>query len=278
MGDLPNDAIGFPYRSHFGSETGGALTASSLMTGVTSGAAHTKGAWTQMIASTAEDSGGLLLISPYIGVYAGWDIGIGAAGSETVLVSNLYWGAPGNAIPNWILIPVFIKKGTRIAMRFQDSGGGSTVTAGVVVLKTPVSGQNLRPVAWPTVAPTIGESAGYITATSLGTLLTCSASANTKGAYAQLIASTSKRTVCLIVGIGNTIAGDQHYLIDISTGAAASEVVLVANLCIWYSADQITVGTIPVMIPPGTRLAARAQCNLAGSKTCKCALVLLEVN
>jgi hypothetical protein len=270
--------MGFPYRSFYGSEIGGALEASTTYTVLTSGAANVKGAWVQLIASTAEDSGGMFLVLPYNGVFSGLDVGVGAAASETVLVPNIYVGCPGNAIPNWVFVPISVKKGTRVSARFQDSGGGNTLTIGVVMLKTPVSGQIFPPVDWPSVGPSIGESAGYLTASSVGTTLTASASANTKGAYAQLIASTAKRSVCMVVCIGQTGAIDQKFMVDIATGAAASEVVLVSDLGIWYSNDQVTVGTIAIMIPPATRIAARCQCNVTGSKVCRIAIVLLEVN
>jgi hypothetical protein len=276
MGDIVAEAVGFPYRSHFGSEIGGALEATTEYTTVTSGAANTKGSWTQLLAATAEDSAAMLLAFTYPGVMFGIDLGVGAAASETVLVPNIYVGCPGNALPHAILIPVFVKKGTRITARLQDSAGGNSMTLAVIMLKTPVSAQMLPLNTWPSIGPTIGESAGYLTSSSVGTTLTASASANTKGSYAQLIASTAKRSVCMLVFMGNTVI-DQKFFIDIATGAAASEVVLVSDLFIWYSSDQITPVTIPIMIPPGTRIAARCQCNLAGSKTIKACITLLEV-
>lgn len=276
MGDLPNVAIGFPYRSFYGSEMGGAIEASTTFTVVTAGAAHTKGSWTQLIASTAEDSSGMVLIFFQAYFMIGLDVGVGAAGSETVLVPNVYTGSPGWAVPWWVYIPISVKKGTRISVRVQSVAGGNTIQMGVLMLKTNASAQIFPPVDYPSVAPTIGESAGFLTASTAGTLLTASASAHVKGSYAQLIASTAKRTVAMIVCAGNPSNTDTNYMIDIATGAAASEVVLISDLPLRYTLDGISVTTIPIMIPPGARIAARCQSDV-GSRTVKIALVLLEV-
>ena len=91
------------------------------------------------------------------------------------------------------------QKGNEDRCSLSRCNGRKHITLGVIMLKTPVSGQMFPLVAWPSIGPTIGESAGYLTASSVGTTLTASASANVKGAYAELIASTAKRSVCMIV-------------------------------------------------------------------------------
>jgi hypothetical protein len=276
VGDLEDQIIGFPYVSHNQSEIGGAIEASTAYTTVTSGAANTKGAWMQLLAATAQDSGAMLLGYVYGSIGFGIDIGVGAAGAETVLVPNIYASSPGVAIPHTILIPIFVRKGTRIAVRCQDATGGGTITLGVIMLKTPVSGQMFPLRAWPSIGPTIGESAGYLTASSVGTTLTASASANVKGAYTELIAATAKRSVCMIVHLGIVPTVAIYYLVDIAIGAAASEVVIVPDLHVWHSNSQTTPITIPIMIPPGTRISARCQAS-TGSKTIQIAISLLEV-
>lgn len=224
------DAVGFPQRSHYSSEVGGAVEASTTGTTVTSGAANTKGSWTQLIASTAADSAGILLMGFYPGVRFGIDVGIGAAGSETVIVPNIFWGQPGNRFPLQTYVPVSIKAGTRIAVRAQDSSGGQTVPMLVAIFKAHHSGQTFPLRDYPTVASFLGESAGYLTATSVGTTITASGTTHVKGSWAQLIASTTKRTTAVVICMGAASGTDVRYFIDVGTGGAGSEVVLIPDI------------------------------------------------
>jgi hypothetical protein len=97
--------------------------------------AHTKGSWTQLIASTSYDAYGI-----WVGVdgifYANTataylvDIGVGPSGSEQVIVPNLdVWGAdsggPGMN-PRTFWFPVYIPAGSRIVARSQSVTANKT--------------------------------------------------------------------------------------------------------------------------------------------------------
>jgi hypothetical protein len=96
------------------------------------GTINTKGAWTQMVASTAVDIAGLFGVVGFNGdrsraAAAGMllDIGIGAASSEFVLVPNLAleWEATWDG-PNDVFfspVPAEVPSGTRVAARGQCS-------------------------------------------------------------------------------------------------------------------------------------------------------------
>jgi hypothetical protein len=102
---------------------------------------------------------------------------------------------------------------------------------------------------------------------SASVTVTASATPHTKGAWAELIASTSATaTGLLIFPSGSSATGnDTRMLLDIGTGAAASETVKVANI---PTGGLVAVGNgagpsmalyVPLAVPSGTRIAARIQ-------------------
>jgi hypothetical protein len=91
-----------------------------------------------------------------------------------------------------------------------------------------------------------------------------SATTETKGSFVQLIASTSNITKSMLIQLLANPNGAicKSYLIDIATGGAGSESVLIANLGAGVAGQyDITMNTwlVPVNIPAGTRLSARSQ-------------------
>ena len=86
---------------------------------------------------------------------------------------------------------------------------------------------------------------------------------NVKGAWVELVASTTydmtALETCVLVGS----AAACSMLVDIGVGPAGSEVVLVPDLYAeTHTSVPMTMGTrIPVKIPAGTRISARAQTN-----------------
>lgn len=98
---------------------------------------------------------------------------------------------------------------------------------------------------------------------------------NTKGAYSTLIASSAADATMLRVQFGNSFvtATQIQQLVDIATGAAASESVIIAN--IQAGSAGVVIGSaankgidlwFPVNIPAGTRISARMQ-DAVGSDT-----------
>lgn len=105
-----------------------------------------------------------------------------------------------------------------------------------------------------------------------------SASANTKGAWAELIASTSFPGSGLIVTIG--YRNTANMLIDIGIGAAASEIVIIGNL---LASTMMLMGVVkagamffPIFIPAGTRIAARCQSDSTSYKNCGVAVQIVQ--
>ncbi|NDD92541.1 hypothetical protein EBZ37_10695 [bacterium] len=99
----------------------------SAVTVTANTAAHTKGSWSQLVASTSANSS--LLFFEIINVATSGantatllDIATGASGSETAIVSNL---AIGGAFGALIAFPYKLASGTRLSARIQ-----SVVTGG----------------------------------------------------------------------------------------------------------------------------------------------------
>lgn len=119
------------------------LTASSSegTTITASGTTHTKGSYTTLIASTAEDSYSMAVLINNVGVASTnahmlVDIAIGGAGSEVVIIPNLMAGNAGvwaNAMGGGVMyhFPIGIPQGTRVSARCQASTASDT--CGVVV-------------------------------------------------------------------------------------------------------------------------------------------------
>lgn len=104
---------------------------------------------------------------------------------------------------------------------------------------------------------------GADTATSAGTPLTAATATNTKGAWTEIVASTTD-PIRLLIPFPSKPAGTANSgangLIDIGIGPAGSEVVILSNLRFESYSSEVFV-TIhpwaPCRIPVGSRIAAR---------------------
>lgn len=252
----------------------GAGTGSSRPTALTAPASlNTKGAWTELSSGLGVPANGFIVcLSTERAGAADWlfDIGIGAAGSEVVLVPNLYAGcttAQANELVS-IPIPIRIPGGQRLSMRYQASNITSEEARGLLLPygcgPHQFSGYELI------------EDLGTDTSDSGGTQVEPGGTANTKGSWSQLIASTANPYKAILVAIGNQARDTRSgasWLVDIGIGAAAAETTLVPNLpARVQAATDLPVprfhGPLPVHIPAGTRISARAQCsiNTAGDR------------
>jgi hypothetical protein len=88
------------------------------------------------------------------------------------------------------------------------------------------------------------------------------ATAHTKGAWTQIVSSTPSDTGLIVVNYNGTsgIATDASVLFDIGVGASGSEVVVASNIAVGGGAfSQTPHLSLPIFIPSGSRIAARAQ-------------------
>jgi hypothetical protein len=103
----------------------------------------------------------------------------------------------------------------------------------------------------------------------LGTTVTAGA-AHTKGAYVTLIAATAAATqsVCIMFTETQVAAARTDTLLDIAIGPAGSERVILPNILAgWRASARWNPGMLilPLYIPGGTRISARAQ-SITASK------------
>ena len=105
-----------------------------------------------------------------------------------------------------------------------------------------------------------------------GTTVTASSTANQKGNYATLIASTAFDSYGVWIVVFDNWSGDStdnRALLDIAVGPSNSETVVVPNLLSgqrsngWHS----PMGYFPVFIPAGSRISARTQAAVGSRAT-----------
>lgn len=251
MADWPLLAGGGPWPS------GGAVLASSGGTSVTTGAANVKGSFATLVASTASASDAIMVsLSTASSTRSHLvDIAIGAAAAEVVIIPNLLIATLGNDTALF-LFPVRIPAGVRISARAQSTAASAVVTVSV----------NLTSDGFALSSP-LGRVTAYGTATasSGGISTDPGGTANTKGAWAELTASTTYPTRSVIMAYSNQANGTRtsgKHLFDLAIGASGSEIVVLGDLRV----DQSTLSVfprctppLPLTLPAGVRFAARQQ-------------------
>lgn len=244
-------------------ETNGATLASSRGTPITA-AGPSKGSWVEIAASISFDYSAVIINSCSEAVGSNKlyliDVGVGVSGNERVVIEDLFLDASkvqGHMGKNFVL-PIGIASGARIAIRVQCAGGGFVTNHIVIGL---AGGFLFQPgfsrlLAW-------GETGGV-----RGTTVDPGAVLNTKGSWTEIIASTFKDIGGLMIVIGDdnsgTKSGTTRCLVDLAIGASGSELIILADLAnmAGTGVDQRRprlLGPVPIDIPAGTRIAARAQ-------------------
>jgi hypothetical protein len=236
---------------------------STLGAAVVAGAANTKGAYTELFASTAFDVETIVVcvtevtFQSTVDTSTLLDIAVGAAASEVVLIPDLGVGWRGPPTAGQIfIIPIAIPAGSRVSARIQSAVASKSINVNI----------ELRQHGDHSAAPTTCATYGINAANSHSTTLATPGGVNTKGAYTELTASTSADATRLLVSVQGDSDGfaASTQLVDIATGAAASEVVLIPDLLVQ---SQTTESIWPVSfcsaytvnVPAGTRLSARFQ-------------------
>lgn len=135
---------------------------------------------------------------------------------------------------------------------------------------TPIADAKRRQVGRGFWLPSISDQ-GVLSASSsrINATATASATPHTFGVWQELIAATTKEahvvTLTLLAGT-STSANNTSTLLSLSAGASGHETdagqVIVANLAVGYRL-AVDHYTIPVTIPPGTRLSVAVQSAIA---------------
>lgn len=240
----------FPHTPGAFLETSGGVNVSA------SASTNTKGAWTQMIASTANECAFIMVQGGAIIATTGalLDIGVGAAGSEVVIVPNILVGATARsggqnfAGMGLNIIPIRIPRGSRVAARVQATVG-STLSRTTVTL----FGQQPSSMTSPRNVANMGSN----TATSRAVAVTAN---NT---WTEITSSTPQAFAGLIPSIqpnDQTTQNDTERL-EVGIGASGAEVAIGACLFGCSSGGVLLAGTFqPIWrrIQAGTRLSVRS--------------------
>lgn len=220
---------------------------------------NTKGAWTQITASTPVAAGAV-----GVGLLAGavsaalCDVAVGGAGSETIVIPDIAHTRTSSALGEVYYFPAPIRAGTRIAMR-SAANSSSAQRATTLLLQGPRLAHASRNTAY-----------GIDASVSYGTKITSGSPAHTKSGWVQITASTSNRIRRFYVIAGTQAATQStcEHLIDIAVGAGGAESIILPDL-LWLShatehhVAPVYAGPFRFDIPAGTRLAARAQSAVA---------------
>lgn len=248
--------------------------ATSLPTTVTAGGvAHTKGPWTEIIASTDTPMAEIVLLVQSATGTSGaglrgtlLDIGIGGAGSEVAIVSNIDIGR--TSAPQSYRIPMSVQAGTRIAVRTQ-SLTPSIVFSVQLAASTAPSFAVYFGGDW--IYAGVGTSSqtwGTSTVNSLPTPVSTPGAINTWSAWTQVEASTAARLRYLLILPSGPNAANWSAaptaLFDVGVGALGLETSILDAGAIAFSWNTTElVARIPLLIgvdiPAGSRLSVRYQ-------------------
>jgi hypothetical protein len=221
--------------------------------------AHTKGSYSELIASTSANAGLLVLMVQDISAASTntatlIDIATGASGSETDIIGNL---AVGGAVTTTgptgvaVSVPLKIPSGTRISARIQSVvTGGKTATAQVFLFD--VGGDYAT-------APTSVDVIGGNTANSQGISFS-----GASGTWVQATASTSQayRAVAIVPSTHNINIASISPQLEIGVGGAGSEQVFGLTVASYLN-NEVVQSSPPYLslfgrnIPSGSRLAVR---------------------
>ena len=231
---------------------------SGLVTVTANTAAHTKGAWSELIASTSANASLLVLHVQDVSATSTntatlLDLATGASGSESAIASDIaIGGAQTTAGPVGVAvsIPLKISSGTRLSARIQ-----SVVTGG----KTASVQAFLFDVGDFATAPTSVDVIGGNTANSQGISFS-----GASGTWVEATASTSRayRAVALMPSSHSANISTIGPQLDLGVGASGSEVSFGATV-VSYNNNEAVQGAPPYLslfgrnIPAGSRLAVR---------------------
>lgn len=179
--------------------------------------ANTKGAWSQIIASTSA-SINLIIFNASSSIYSTdhsvmYDIGVGAAGSESVVAQNIAGGNTTYSYIPQLFLPIAIPAGSRIAYRCQGNAASRAGYGYMTFHSMPDYGLS------PKSVDTIGED----TSTSRGTIMT-----GASGTWTQITSSTRKayQAFCIFPSNYQAVGVNSDVRLTLGYGAAGAEVAI----------------------------------------------------
>lgn len=254
----PQSSSGLAYSGHPAGPTAAGAT-------VTTGAQNVKGSYTELVSSAGFIANSILfrVLTCDISNRYLVDIATGAGGAETVVVPNLVGENASSAATQpgqgLYTLPLAVASGARVSCRAQSSAAaGSQVLTVSIHL---IAAGNIQGIPAFT-------NYGADTATSLAVQVDPGGTANTKGSYSQITASTAEVTqfLCLMVARSHSQSDPASWAVDLATGAGGAETVLIPDIRQSSADGGGTLGvrsySFVTYIPASTRLAGRASSSL----------------
>ena len=259
MGDFALGGGSYVFSTGAGSGSQGlALTSSAT--------ANTLGTIVELDADTEYEANGLSLMLTEFSFASSTSVSflmniyIGGSGSEELLIEGVHFYSD-NATANYSLIsmdfPVKVPKGSRISADLQTN----TAAADAVLLIAQLRSGGFR--------SHVGHgeivSIGMNTSTTNGQSVDSGATINTKGAWSQVVASSTKAFAGFNLSVGSNLNSAQdnaNFLIDIGVGGSGSEEVIAENIYANTTSSERVLfdgSFFPVDIPEGSRIAIRSQ-------------------
>lgn len=239
----------------------------SRPTSVTSGTSNAKnGTYTELLSSTAWQSQGIFvqwLRDAGATIDGLLDIAIGASSSEQVIISNIGWFNVTDLQYGGCYFPIKIPEGVRISANAQQTAASAQNPKVQITL---FGGGPLGDGGY-TRCTTYGANTGD----SGGVSIDPGGTANTKpSSYTEIVSSSTNPIRQLAIFLGNQANSSRAtaaWLIDIAVGAASSEQIIIPDLFAWQALNfnqfyPPFLGPFPCHIPAGTRISARAQCDI----------------
>lgn len=220
-------------------------------------AVGSKSAWSELIASTSENSIAMLLVLRGPGNQGCvFDIGVGGAGSEVVVVPDqmVSESSQGGDRYTYRVFPMSVASGSRVSARAQAiTGTTQPVSAAIYLFSNDFDGTDA-----------VSTMFAYGITGARGVQVDPGATINTKGAWFEITSSSDEIFfLSFVVGLGdNTAATTASFLFDIATGGAGSEVVIVENMLVKQrpsESDSYSPVPLAQSIASGTRLSVRSQ-------------------
>lgn len=233
----------------------------------TSGSSGVEGAWVETFASTPFDAFGInVSIAPLLNATNNrlFDIGIGASGSEQVIVKDLICGNRADAEMYHAYLPLKIPSGSRLAHRSLAGANSQGSFVGMTLVGGGFQGHQ----ASCSRCQTLGEVA---TSAPGGTQIDPGGTAGVKGGYTDVPASTTTLFHGRWLGIGldnkvNLSRADANWLVDIAINVAGTRYNILENIHIASDVNQSMqpdfIGPFPLAIPAGAQLSVQAACSI----------------
>lgn len=238
-----------------------AFTQTQLVTA--SSTANTKGAWAEIDSSLAISLNGFVvnIVGNTVSVTTDFlmDIGVGSAGNEEVIIPNILFSVGAGLDLDFqknFGTPLGVCAGVRVAARIQATAGsascGVSLQAAATSFKMSTPYQEI--IAF-----------GANTGDSGGVQVDPGGTANTKGAWSEIVASTSEDVFGLCASIGVQANANQRvnrFQFDIAVGSSGNEEIIIPDTVTRVSAAEFAYAMtnfMPVSVPSGSRLAVRDQ-------------------